>query len=326
MLHLIPFLEQHNVDFSKTFICLDFEDTLVYRQVICQGKKLKYIYSSDAERTYRPLFGDIFACIPNLASMFPTFSYEYVEPDIIRSVVSDLQDRGAHIGICSNLESDHEKRELVRRIGIVGDCMSTSFASSSVGKAFGIVNDLAALPTQLKSNITTVVLIDNSQEPVLTTFSKDMKIYGKVGGFAKKGLNISTAFSIEHKAVRNGMEKYLPIEARLVLNEITPDQYDTLILAEKVKEKTTTAFTATRPDGESSSSTHIDSAASGDSVFDAAATPASTSISLVSASSVAAVSPSLLPSTPWQYCNQCGLRLGSEHLSCTECGGMDFSD
>lgn len=172
---------------KETAFFSDFDETLATTVGTYQGHEFKFLSCPDKKRTYKEVFNAAFQKSPyNLYTFdFMNLSdsrysetpvserYEVLDKGVMNLIGQLCEDAG-FVGVCSALPRNDEKNDFMKYVGLDKE----NYIYAENGKPQAIYKRLESI-TQTNKNITTIVLLDNSEEFAITPFLEEMPILVK---------------------------------------------------------------------------------------------------------------------------------------------------
>ncbi|MBX9697424.1 MAG: hypothetical protein K2X53_05010 [Alphaproteobacteria bacterium] len=180
MAKILGMLEQHGVKLHETAFFFDFDETIATMVADWSGHTYHLLASPDLYRTYVEAFNQARneLKVSDDRLLRPTnilwgHSHYEVLDDTIVELIVQLKAKGAHVGVCSALQANQDKLNMLKKVGI--DPKDYTYASG--GKAKTIEQYLQH--NLQKQKVSTIVLIDNSFKYALEGYASAMGALAK---------------------------------------------------------------------------------------------------------------------------------------------------
>lgn len=182
MNQILQILENHKVKLSETVLLVDYDETLAMTVGTYKDSEFKLLPCPDKARTYKNVFS---AAFENSGYELNNFyltaitgkdfnylrvreHYEFLDKDVIQ-LITQLKEKALFVGVCSGLPANSDKFDFMKIAGLE----SETYIYGGNGKAQAVCEYLPNIMTQ-NSPISTIVLIDNSDENGIDPFLKKM--------------------------------------------------------------------------------------------------------------------------------------------------------
>ncbi|MGV8949179.1 MAG: hypothetical protein ACOH2E_07460 [Candidatus Paracaedibacter sp.] len=182
MNQIVQILERHKVKLSETVLLFDNDETLATTVGTYKDREFKLLPCPDKFRTYKKVFS---AAFENSGYELNNFyftaikdvnfdylpvheHYEFLDSDVIE-LIAKLKKEALFVGVCSGLPANSVKIDFMK----IADLESDKYIYGGNGKPQAVCGYLQNAMT-LNTHISTIVLIDNSDENAIDPFLEKM--------------------------------------------------------------------------------------------------------------------------------------------------------